>query len=104
MGRTRLLLLPTTLPTHGALSDYGKRITTTPLCLLVSLMGEAGEHHSPPVISPVQVLMPLRGCVSFTISPCQQTYTYSLRTSVLLKLSVAYLSALPLSLSLTQSP
>ena len=32
IGRTRLLLLPTTLPTHGALSDYGKRITTTPLC------------------------------------------------------------------------
>lgn len=56
MGRTRLLLLPTTLPTHGGLSDYGKRITTTPLCLLVSLMGEAGEHHSPPVISLVQVL------------------------------------------------
>lgn len=87
IGRTRLLLLLTTLPTHGALSDYGKRITTTPLCLLVSLMGEAGEHHSPPVIGPVQVLMPLRGCVSFTISPCQPTYTYSLRRSVLSKLS-----------------
>lgn len=99
IGRTRLLLLPTTLPTHGALSDYGKRITTTPLCLLVSLMGEAGEHHSPPVIGPVQVLMPLRGCVSFSISPCQPTYTYSLRTSVLLKLSIAYISALPLSCS-----
>lgn len=69
MGRTRLLLLPTTLPTHGALSDYGKRITTTPLCLLVSLMGEAGEHHSPPVISPVQVLMPLRGCVCPSLYP-----------------------------------
>jgi len=63
-------------------------------------MGEAGEHHSLPVICPVQVLMPLRGCVSFTISPCQPTYTYSLRTSALLKLSVAYISALPLSLSL----
>lgn len=97
MGRTRLLLLPTTLPTHRALSDYGKRITTTPLCLLVSLMGEAGEHHSPPVISSVQVLMPLRGCVSITISSCQPTQTYSLRTSVLFKLSVAYISALVVS-------
>lgn len=64
-------------------------------------MGEAGEHHSPPVISPVQVLMPLRGCVSSTISPCQPTYTYSLRTSVLLRLSVAYLSALPVYLRLS---
>lgn len=100
IGRTRLLLLPTTLPTHGALSDYGKGITTTPLCLLVSLMGEAGEHHSPPVISPVQVLMPLRGCVFFTISPCQPTYTYSLRTSVLLKLNVAFVSALSVSLTI----
>lgn len=58
-------------------------------------MGEAGEHHSPPVISSVQVLMPLRGCVSITISSCQPTQTYSLRTSVLFKLSVAYISALP---------
>lgn len=95
IGRTRLLLLPTTLPTHGALSDYGKRITTTLLCLLVSLMGEAGGHHSPPVIGPVQVLMPLRGCVSFAISPCQPTYTYSPRASVLSKLSVAYIGAVP---------
>lgn len=47
MEQTRLLLLPTSLPTHGALFAYSKRITTTPLCLLVSLMGEAGEHHSP---------------------------------------------------------
>lgn len=49
---------------------------------------------SPQSWAAVQVLMPLRGCVSFTISPPpQQTYTYSLRTSVLLTLSVAYLSA-----------
>lgn len=34
-----------------SLFAYGKRITTTPLCLLVSLMGEAGEHHSPPALS-----------------------------------------------------
>lgn len=105
MGRTRLLLLPTTLPTHGALSDYGKRITTTPLCLLVSLMGEAGEHHSPPVISPVQVLtlMPLRGCVLHfaPLPPCRLTYTYSLRTSVLLKLTVAYIHASTVTFSLT---
>lgn len=32
---------------------------------------EAGEHYSPPVIGSVQVLMPLRGCVSFSLSPCQ---------------------------------
>lgn len=69
IGRTRLLLLPTTLPTHGVFSDYGKRITTTPLCLLVSLMGEAGEHHSPPVIGSVQVLMLLRGCVCPSLYP-----------------------------------
>lgn len=41
------LLLPATLPTHGAFWADGKRITTTPLCLLVSLMAGAGEHHSP---------------------------------------------------------
>lgn len=40
-----------------SLFAYGKRITTTPLCLLVSLMGEAGEHHSPPVLGSVQVLV-----------------------------------------------
>lgn len=62
----------TTLPTHGAFSDYGKRITTTPLCLLVSLIGEAGKHHPPPppsVISLVLVLMPFRGCVFSSIPP-----------------------------------
>ncbi len=40
-----------------SLFAYGKRITTTPLCLLVSLMGEAGEHHSPPGLGSVQVLV-----------------------------------------------
>lgn len=98
-----------------------KRITTPPLCLLVSLMGDAGEHHSPPQsLYSVQVLRLLRGYyLSFT--PLSHThpsltYTYSQRASVLFKifntsLSVAYSTASFLyrgyvwwSLSLSLSP
>lgn len=56
-----------------SLFAYGKRITTTPLCLLVSLMGEAGEHHSPPVVGSVQVLMPLREYLSCSPPPRKLT-------------------------------
>ena len=54
------------------------------------------SHQPCPSVNAIE-----RVCVSFTISPCQPTYTYSLRTSVLLKLSAFYISALRLSLSLS---
>lgn len=67
--RGRLILLPTKRPAHTrSLVAYGKRITTTPLCLLVGLlMGETGEHHSPSVPSSVQMFMPFEG--AFVLSP-----------------------------------